>query len=201
VLNQVISRGLRDWHAFWTPVKAWADHHQDHNGNALQFLASLATIIGLPILALLVVATLAFLIIDRIDARRQRALQLKAILLGLKTELRGARDTANQDVMALAAGQGATWTILPHTSVEQALIEAGLLALTPEQIVGLHELRLRILKANSLVNANLTVPRSIPGPQGEAFRGRRDRLGRQIQDQFESITGLCDTLLARLDVV
>ncbi len=200
MLHQMVASGLRDWHAFWTAVRAWADHHQDHNRDALQFFASLATIIGLPILTLLIVATLVFLIIERIDARRKRALQRRAILLGLKTELRGTRDTASQDIIASAAGDAAC-TILPHSSVEQALIEAGLLDLTCEQIVGLHELRLRILKANSLVNARLTVPRSAPGTQAEAFAGRRDRLSQQIQDQFESITGLCDSLLARLDIV
>ena len=85
LMNQIFSMGLRNWHAFWTPVKAWADYHQGHNGDALQFLASIATVIGLPILALLIVLTLTFLIVDRIEARRQRELQRHAILLGLKT--------------------------------------------------------------------------------------------------------------------
>ncbi len=65
MLNQMVALGLRSWHAFWTPVKAWAEHHQNHNGDALQFFASLATVVGLPILTLLILATLAFLIADR----------------------------------------------------------------------------------------------------------------------------------------
>ena len=200
MLTHMIALGLRDWHAFWTPVKAWADYHQDHNGNALQFFASLATVIGLPILALLIVATLAFLVSDRMDARRQRALRRRAIMLGLETELRGTRDTVGRDVTASGPGDAGAWTILPHTSVEQALIEAGLLGLTSEQIVGLHELRLRILKANSLVSARLVAPRSTSGNRAEPPGTGEDRLGRETRDQFETITGLCNNLLTHLHV-
>jgi hypothetical protein len=177
MFTRTIALGLRDWHAFWTPVKAWAEYHQEHNGNALVFFASVVTIIGLPILSLLIVATLGFLISDRIDAKRLRGLQRSAILLGLKTELKGTRDMAGQALAAYAPGSARGWTILPTTGVEQALIEAGLLDLTAEQIVGLHQLQARILTANSL------------GPS------------REIQDQFEVIAGLCDNLLARLQAV
>jgi hypothetical protein len=199
MLNRIMAFGIRDWHAFWTPVKAWADHHQDHNGNALQFFASLVTVIGLPLMALLIVATLVFLLSDRRDARRHRAMQRRTILVGLKAELKGTRETASQDAMAFALGTEGTWTILPHTSVELAAMGAGLLDLTLEQIIALHELRLRILRANSLVSAQLAVPplsnRGPGGPSGASG----DRLGGEIRGQFEAITGLCDNLLACLE--
>ena len=200
MLNHIVAFGIRDWHAVWTPVKAWADHHQDHNGNALQFFASLVTVIGLPILALLIVATLAFLVSDRRNAMRRQALQRRMILLGLKAELKGTRETASQDVTAFAAGTEGIWTILPHTSVEQAVMGAGLLDLTLEQIIALHELRLRILRANSLVSARWTVPSpSSNGGPGETSSGTEDRFGGEIRGQFEAIAGLCDNLLARLE--
>ncbi len=200
MLNHIVAFGIRDWHAFWTPVKAWADHHQDHNGNALQFFASLVTVIGLPMLALLIVATLVFLLSDRRDARRHRAMQRRTILVGLKAELKGTRETASQDVTTFAAGTEGTWTILPHTSVEQAVMEAGLLDLTLEQIIALHELRLRILRANSLVNARWAVqlPSSSVG-SGESSNATGDRFGGELRGQFEAITGLCDCLLAHLE--
>lgn len=196
MLTHMIAVGLGNWHAFWTPVKAWAEHHQDHNGSALQFFASATTTIGLPILALLIVITLVLVVRDRIDAKRLRALQRRAILLGLRSELMGARDSASQDGTAFAPDAAGAWTILPHTTLEQALIEAGSLGLTVEQIVGLHELRRRILKANSLVSARLAAPGSVsenrPGPSG--IEG--DRFSREIRVQNEKITGLCDNLLA-----
>ncbi len=199
MLSPIREWGLRDWHAFWTPVKAWAEHHQDHNGNALQFFASLVTFIGLPIVTLLIIATLAFLIIDRRDARRHRALQRRAILIGLKAELKGMRKTTSQDAKAFMLGNGGAWTILPHTSVEQALLGAGLLDLALEQIIALHELRLHILRANSLVSARLAVPplsnRGPGGPSGASG----DRFGGEIRGQFEAITSLCDNLLACLE--
>src|ERR1700731_1658069 len=102
MLPHIVALGLRNWHAFWIPVKAWAEYHQDHNGNALQFFASAATVIGLPILAFLIVVTLVLLISDRVDAKRLRAMQRRAILLGLRTELMGTRDTASQEVTAFA---------------------------------------------------------------------------------------------------
>jgi len=188
MLTHMVALGLHNWHAFWAPIKAWADYHQEGNGNALQFFANLVTVIGLPILALLIVATLVFLISDRMDARRLRALQRRAILLGLRAELKGTRDTASQDVTAFP------WTILPHTIVERALVEAGSLGLTSEQIVGLHELRLHIMKANTLVGARLEAPRGEPPGAGG------DRAGREIRDQFETIAGLCDNLLDQLHV-
>lgn len=198
MFTQIAAQGLRSWHVFWTPVKAWADLHQDHNGNALQFFASLATVIGLPILALLIVVTLALLIRDRIDARRHRVLQRRAILLGLKIELQGARETASRDIAT--PGEDVAWTTLPHTSVEKALVDAGLLDLTREQIVELHELRLKILKANSLISAQLAGFRSTPKTGVGSFDRRGDRWAHQIRDQFESIARLCDTMLAQLEV-
>jgi hypothetical protein len=98
MLTHMVALGLRNWHAFWTPVKSWAEYHQEGNGVALRFFASIVTVIGLPILALLTLTALVFLISDHIDARRLRVLQRRAILLGLGTELKGTRDTANQDV-------------------------------------------------------------------------------------------------------
>ena len=198
MFTQIAALGLRDWHTLWPPVKAWAEHHQDHNGNALQFFASLTTIIGLPLLALLVVLTLALLIRDRVVARRDRAAQRWAILLGLKVELRGTRETAGQDIAS--PRESVAWTTLPHTSVEKALVEAGLLDFTAEQIVELHELRLRILKANSLVNAQLAEGRSASGTGARSGNSGKDRLGQQIRDQFESITHLCDSVLTQLEV-
>ena len=193
MLTHMVAVGLGNWHGFWAPVKAWAEHHQDHNGSALQFFASITTIIGLPLLALLIVVTLFLLVSDRADAKRVRALQRRAILLGLRTELMVTRDTASQDVTTFAADGGDGWTLLPDTSVEQALIEAGSLGLTVEQIVGLHELRRRVLKANSLISAKLARPE----PSG--IEG--DRFSREIRDQCEKITGLCDNLLAHLRIV
>ena len=98
MLTHIVALGLRNWHAFWTPVKSWAEYHQEGNGVALRFFASIVTIIGLPVLALLILTALVFLISDRMDARRLRVLQRRAILLGLDAELKGTRDTASQDV-------------------------------------------------------------------------------------------------------
>ncbi len=198
MLNHVVGFGLRYWHNFWTPVKAWADYHQDHNGGTLQFFASAATVIWLPILTVLVLVAVALLIIDRIEARRQRASLRKSILLGLAAELRGTRDTTSQDVIMFGRGNADVWTVLSHTAVEKALIEAGLLELTSEQILALCELQLRISKANGLVHARLTVPRPASGIWGEPSVAGVDRYSRQIRDQFKAISGLCDTLLAGL---
>ncbi len=190
MLDQLTALGLRHWHAFWTPVKAWADYHWGHNGDALRFFATVATVVGFPILSMLVFATLAFLINDRTRTGRMRALQRRAVLLGLTTELEGARSTASRDATAFCLGTGGTWTILPHLCVDQALTEAALLGLTPEQIIRLHELRLRILRANSLASAGFGNHTEPPAAGG-------DRFGQEIRDQFEAITGLCDTLLNR----
>jgi hypothetical protein len=200
MVTHMVALGLYTWHAVWTPVKAWAENHQDHNGSALQFFASATTIIGLPILALLIVVTLVFLIRDRVETKRLRALQRRAILLGLRTELMGTRRTADQDMTAFVHDAGGVWTILPHTSIEQALFEAGSLGLTGEQIVGLHELRRVILRANSLVSAKLAAPGSVSGNRTAHSGTERDRFSREIRDQCEKITGLCDNLLAHLHV-
>ena len=200
MLNHVVAFGLRSWHSFWTPVKAWADYHQDHNGGALQFYASAATVVGLPILTLLVLVAVALLVNDRIEARRQRASRRKAILLGLAAELGGVRDITSQDAVMFALGND-VWTVLPHTAVERALIEAGSLDLTAEQILELHELQLRISKANSLVHAWLAVPRTASGIRDESSTDGAGRYSRRIRDQFKAISGLCDTLLAGLQTI
>lgn len=98
MLTHIVALGLRNWHAFWTPVKSWAEYHQEGNGVALRFFASIVTIIGLPVLALLTLTALVLLISDRMDARRLRVLQRRAILQGLDAELKGTRDPASQDV-------------------------------------------------------------------------------------------------------
>ena len=91
MLTHMVALGLRNWHAFWSPVKSWAEYHQEGNGVALRFFASIVTVIGLPILALLILTALVFLISDRIDARRLRELQRRTIL-------QATRETASQAV-------------------------------------------------------------------------------------------------------
>ena len=201
MLNHVVGFGLRYWHNFWTPAKAWADYHQDRHGSALQFFASAATVIGLPILALLVLVVVALLVVDRINASRQRASLRKAILLGLAAELRGVRDITSQDAVMFGPETAEAWTVLPHTAVERALLEAGSLDLTAEQILELHELQLRILMANGLVHARLAVPRPALGIWDEPSIDGAGRYSRRIRDQFKAISGLCGTLLAGLQTV
>jgi hypothetical protein len=151
--SRAVALGLRSWHALWAPVKAWADVHQAHNGNALQFFANLATVIALPILTLLIAVALALRIVDRVHAGRRRELQRKGILLEL----------------------------------------------TSEEVLSLHELRLRITEANSLVNAQLAVPQSPLRARGEPFRAAADRHRGEISEQLEAMSGLCDNLLARCE--
>ncbi len=51
------------------------------------------------------------------------------------------------------------WTLLPSSTIEQALREAFLLELNRDQIEALQDLRLQILYANQLVNAKIgTLP-------------------------------------------
>ena len=73
MVDHLVAAGLERWHAFWTPVKAWADYHWGHNGDALRFFATVAVVVGVPILVLLALAILAFLISDRVRAGRLRA--------------------------------------------------------------------------------------------------------------------------------
>ena len=197
MFDQPMAVGLRSWHAFWIPVKAWADYHWGHNGDALRFFAAVVVVVGLPILSLLLAATLASLISGRMRTGRMRALQRRIVLLGLTAELEGARGTASRDARAFDSGDQVAWTVLPHSCVEQALIEAGLLDLTQDHIIMLHELRLRILRANSLASAGVAPVRSTFGiPTGLPAAGG-DRFSQEIRDQFEAITRLCDNLLSR----
>ena len=197
MLDELIAFGLLHWHGFWTPVRAWAGYHWVQHGDALRFFAIVVAVIGLPTLSVLLFATLAFLISDRRSTARMRASRRWALLLGLATELEGARSAAARNAAVFDSGDEVAWTILPHWCIDQAIGEAALLDLTRGQIVTLLELRLRILRANGLAGAGMAAARSW-SPAGLPAVARDSSFSREMRGQFEAITGLCDLLLSKL---
>ena len=109
------------------------------------------------------------------------------------------------------------WTLLPTSTIEETLQEADLLGLQKTQVEDLQSLRLRILRANSLVPAKTALlpvlvqiktaaapGQSIGVEQTQAQPGieqyyrwvdmRMDRLNEDIQSEFTDILNDCNKI-------
>lgn len=114
---------------------------------------------------------------------------------------------AEQAIGEMAYYRSFAWTSLPTSTIEQALREADLLGLTAVNVKGLQGLRIRILKANSLVPAKTAVLpillaggepyQAQPGLQLNPYRWvdiKADRFNENIRNEFTGILNECNEI-------
>ncbi len=171
----------------WDSVFKWAG-----------FLASLAAIIGVPVLFYQIRLARTVFRAEQADrtaqlerhqkeqldnlkqheadreasAKRHRATILAALQIEVETIQRGAEQdleefdlhVTNTPRTQAFSNEGEpgfkrsfVWTPLPMSTIEQAIHEAYLLGLTKEQLKSLQDLRLRLLRINSHIDAKISV--------------------------------------------
>ncbi len=96
------------------------------------------------------------------------------------------------------------WTPLPMSTLEQAIYEAYLLGLTKEQLQSLQDLRLRLIRINSHIDAKISVMSALVqntvGQMLEQYTQmwagvRSDNLNSIVTDELRKMSGECATII------
>ncbi len=194
----------------WDQIIRWAG-----------FIASVAAIIGVPVLVIQVKVARDTFIGEQTGREERRQTQRATILSALRVQVELIRRSVATDLnrfwlrnltpdvqpfvqLREAIGEQAyaaafVWTPLPANTIEQAIQEANLLGLSDEEIRSLQELQLVILRGNTAVNTKFEVLLGLSAAHGsEPTRLANFSINREINSIFNEVDRLCTQILQRL---
>lgn len=177
------------------------------------FLASVAAIVGVPILIYQIYLARNAFVSERIEREERRQNQRLTIIGALRAQVRMIWESVTIDLNRFSLNHFApdiepfvrlrenmgplpyaatfVWTPIPVDTVEQAIHEAHLLGLSDEQVNSLQELQLMVLKANTAVNTKFEVLSALAAAHGGPMTVASDFINRSIENQYREIDALC----------
>jgi len=163
----------------------------------VEFFASIATVIGFPLLIIAVWLAQAGLAEQRREQAEGRTSRRATILFAVRIEITTIHMAVDRNLQRFAgAAQDLrmyfVWPPLPVSTVEQSIQDAYLLRLTPEHLEALQSLRLHIVHVNAFTDAkNHTLPSVETGAVAQAVT----RMNEEIQARFSEIRDECTRML------
>jgi hypothetical protein len=185
----------------------------DHIIRWAGLLASVAAILGAPILIYQLYLARDAFVGDQTEREGRRQNQRVTILGALRAQVRMIQESVTTDLnrfslnhitpdvqpfVRLRENMGPlpyaftfVWTPIPANTVEQAIYEAHLLGLSDAEVESLQELQLMVLKANTVVNTKFEALSALVAVHGGPMTVASDFMNRAVEDQFNKIDALC----------